>query len=1732
MIDKFVAVCRAIILAVVVLASLSLPLRAAEDTPPDASSKYIENTTALVSDEVVDSDSSEVGESVDIDETDEVTAPAASSNLETVLSGESPLSMTGVFETVLSSGSAQYTYPIALPPGTAGLAPALSLSYNSGSARGLSDYLGQGWDMGTSYVLREDKNGTPNNASDDTFKLFLNGRSHDLIRLHADGRFYTEIESDMLIQYIPDGTGNEYKGYWLVRTPDGVTYRFGHNYDSEHVCSTRAHVTSWYLDEVADTNGNHIYYSYTENPYPEDVGAIYPARIEYNNDRSRVIEFIYELSARPDKPVMYKEGCRTRLTRRIVEIRVSAAGGLIRRYGISYTKRANGVGSLLTAITEYGRDGSALPPTEFTYALEERGWRDSYSIYAPPGTPGLEDKDPYDQNGSHVEMHDVNRDGLVDIVEGNVKWKVYLNHDRSFNTTPEVWLDHQDDHRLGEYDTVLIDVNNDGLPDIVEGEGSKWHVNINNGRGWNARVRWSAGAGLNGNYHELEEPDTQLVDVNGDGLPDIVEGEDEKWSVNLNTGGGWGSAQGWSGVGDLNGKPHDLEETDTQLVDVNGDGLPDIVEGDTKWTVNLNNGSGWEAPQLWLTKDNHRLDDPETALADVNGDGFVDIVEGERDTGWEVNLNNGSSWSDTVVWLTNGPKFDTEVRLANVNGDDCVDIVDREGGVGWKVHSNRGNIGYLLTGIKSTFGGTTTIEYGPSSAYDNTGEDSVSDLGFITWVVTKVTLDNGLSGPHHSVVTQTYSYQDGLYDYQDEEYRGFHDVTATDSFGTATLHVTHQDDTRKGREERTEVRGSSGELFGETRNMYSSTPQGAGYIVRLTRTEQYTHDGAASDPRVTATEYTYDAYGNVTQTSYLGEISVSGDERTDFAEYVTNAEMWLVNRPKHTWRLAGGTKLRESWFYYDGHTGLDDLPQHGNLTRQVKWLDTGINPETTAVYDSYGNPVSTTDPNGNTTSFEYDSTHTFVTNTTNAKNQTTRATYDLGTGNLLSTTDPNAYTITYGYDAFGRVISEVRPYDSAAFPTISYEYAIDGVAPEGTVARQRTTAGQPMTLYASTFVDGFNRIIQTRAPAENSGEQIITNTYYNDRGLVAEQSVPHFASYSNSYTDPQQGIRSTTIAYDPVGREIAVTNPDATVSTMVYDRWRIDLVDENGHKISQYQDAYGNIIRMHEHNQGEIYITTYTYSGADELLGIEDNAGNKFLWIYDTLGRQIQLDDPDLGTWTYTYDAAGNLASQTDNRGVTSVTTYDALNRVLRIDYPALTDTVYTYDQGVIGTLSSVRDAAGTVTYGYDQRLRQNSETRTVDGLTWTTSTTYDSADRVRSMTYPSGEVITFAFNNQGQIESAGGYVTNYDYDAFNKITRKQYGNGVATSFIYAEDDFRLQRIETPGIQDLSYEYDDAGNVTSIADRRRGTTETFQYDDLDRLVAAAEPAGYTRIYTYNAIGNILTVDTGTAESVYAYGNGAGPHAVTSVTTTYRELLESGTLNHAAEIFAGETTNISFEIRNISGADLQIERVIVVVRGPNCSQWDCPNMADFPSTDGLLLKPNERFTYSAQRAFGKPGTGYLMQAYVVLQGDWQAVSEVVAFSVQPGIEISEPLVLNPALPAVDEAVTARYSLRNVSNKSISLPQLGIVARGPNCLDWDCPNGWADFPFMTNVTLGPGQSYTYETTRKFYKSGGGYFAEAAFGDTNAWWYPLAGAERVEFTVSDSTEPFRVFVPTISK
>ena len=91
-----------------------------------------------------------------------------------------------------------------------------------------------------------------------------------------------------------------------------------------------------------------------------------------------------------------------------------------------------------------------------------------------------------------------------------------------------------------------------------------------------------------------------------------------------------------------------------RIVDVNGDGLPDLIYGwgdsdaNAHYDAWLNNGHGWTEDTAWdppTTFVNSILpSDPGVRIADVNGDGLPDLLQG-----WNVRRRISSRHSQCVI---------------------------------------------------------------------------------------------------------------------------------------------------------------------------------------------------------------------------------------------------------------------------------------------------------------------------------------------------------------------------------------------------------------------------------------------------------------------------------------------------------------------------------------------------------------------------------------------------------------------------------------------------------------------------------------------------------------------------------------------------------------------------------------------------------------------------------------------------------------------------------------------------------------------------------------------------------------------------------------------------------------------------------------------------------------------------------------------------------------------------
>ena len=211
-------------------------------------------------------------------------------------------------------------------------------------------------------------------------------------------------------------------------------------------------------------------------------------------------------------------------------------------------------------------------------------------------------------------------------------------------------------------------------------------------------------------------------------------------------------------------------------------------------------------------------------------------------------------------------------------------------------------------------------------------------------------------------------------------------------------------------------------------------------------------------------------------------------------------------------------------------------------------------------------------------------------------------------------------------------------------------------------------------------------------------------------------------------------------------------------------------------------------------------------------------------------------------TNTYAYDSLGRPIAHTDGRGNTSRTEYNAIGqRTASID--ALGNrTAYAYDQ--FGNLASVTDPLGNATI-YEYNLRGNKVLEY--GATYPVRYTYDIFGNKTSMT-------TF---REGFVPDAStsGDTTTWLYDsASGAMANKVYADGKGPSYAYAPDGKLSRRTWARGIV-TDYSYDAWGSLTNTVYSDNTPTVSLAFDALGRQSEAHDAAGVTT-FLYDSFGSL------------------------------------------------------------------------------------------------------------------------------------------------------------------------------------------------------------------------------------------------------------------------------------
>ncbi len=634
----------------------------------------------------------------------------------------------------LFSGSMSAEIPIEIPPGRQLVTPEIKLAYNSSAS--YSPY-GYGWTLPLGAIERSTKYGVPRCEGDYSTNLFtmgLAGASGELVYVgEASHNQTTKHHYRLKIdEAYTDVYADESTNTWEAYDRRGVAFVFGGLPYSRSIkdgdvfmdvpnCQFTAR---WGLTQIRDPSGNVMDIHYadpatelpsSQPPSGSDTQQLYPSEVRYggNVDAGAGLEHPFEVAFKwvdaPFPQVSYRLGVKDvrDFLLDTIDVRYRPTPGAsystIRSYQATYDTTDGGGRSLLVSFGETMH--GLLPPWTFTYSSDDFGYAETWTGWNPPN--GMDEGNDHVRRSGHAEetrrsLLDMNGDGFTDIVEGQPgddgEWDVWLGSTNGFVQSAITWeipdtpgstvhigdaKSLQDiDHDNGEkkYHLETMDIDGDGLPDLIDARGleyeepetwmsdGKWHVYYNKGcSSGTCKFRstpkfvyapdgWSPYA-----IRKVDDDsDTyrDLIDFNGDGLVDLVEGSKGSscWKIYLNEGKDsnghihfaddylqdYCAAQsGQISVIDeqyIHNDDQDEHRTTRTLMDFNGDSLPDIVKSSAfELAVWDSNGNFLRTVDITYDDDDFRLE------------GIQPLAAGEYYTAaLSVKLNTGSGFGPKI----------------------------------------------------------------------------------------------------------------------------------------------------------------------------------------------------------------------------------------------------------------------------------------------------------------------------------------------------------------------------------------------------------------------------------------------------------------------------------------------------------------------------------------------------------------------------------------------------------------------------------------------------------------------------------------------------------------------------------------------------------------------------------------------------------------------------------------------------------------------------------------------------------------------------------------------------------------------------------------------------------------------------------------------------------------------------------------------------------------------------
>lgn len=616
---------------------------------------------------------------------------------------------------------------------------------------------------------------------------------------------------EWLPEFVFDDKGN--CSHYLYKKEDKTGFNESLLHNRNRLNNGKITYTNLYIEKVL--YGNKTPYKQFGDVFPNETDYLFETVFDYGTTDydKQPIEQLNPWDFRPDAFSDYKAGFEirtTRLCKRVLLyhhfIGINEYDGLVRSVNFDYDTTTDQDFTFLKAITSYGYvkklDGTysykKLPPMEFDY--QKYDWNNEIKtvstqalVHAPSGI----EQSPY-------QFVDLFNEGLSGILSEQANGWYYKHNLGIWNTDGKSELMFEQAKLIAPKPSFsglgaqlqLSDLDADGGKQLVSYETEpRGYFELDDDNEWNGLRSFKAIPNI-----DFGDSNTRMLDLNGDGKPEVVISDDQVFTWYASEGrDGYSAAQKTPKPFDEDEGPHivfaDAKQT-IYLADMSGDGMTDIVRirnGEVCYWPNL----GYGKFGAKVAMDNAPFfDHPDVfnpayiRLADIDGSGTTDFIYLGKNkfTCWK-NLS-GNRFSTTPFEIDPFPEIHSQsiVTVTDLLGNGVACIVwssplSKDGNAPLKyIDLMNSRKPHIMVSYKNNLGKEVHLEYTPSTRFYI--EDKlackpwVTKLHFPVHCVSKTITEDKISG--YRFVSE-YKYHHGYYDHAEREFRGFGMVEQTDA---------------------------------------------------------------------------------------------------------------------------------------------------------------------------------------------------------------------------------------------------------------------------------------------------------------------------------------------------------------------------------------------------------------------------------------------------------------------------------------------------------------------------------------------------------------------------------------------------------------------------------------------------------------------------------------------------------------------------------------------------------------------------------------------------------------------------------------------------------------------------------------------------------------------------------------------------------------------------------------